>query len=264
MSSDRDSEERLWQVADYVDGEHPAVSDEELRSYRSGQLDAAGRERVEWAIGRDPETRSRMIAIAGGVAGPSEFVRGRLFGGARRRAWWSNWGLVAAAVLVLGIALPLALRWSDTEPPPIDWSSTHFEMQAVGLTNERSSAERLGVVVALPETVLSIRVEPDRALNDRIGYGLYRRDGDGLVRVQAGGAVAIEVGRGAAHIEAPAAALVGTATGQRDYWVLVGERAALPTALAGPVADPSARLLAEVSGAGAVLVGSVRIRGGAE
>lgn len=251
MSMDREPEERLWRTAEHLDDvEVTPIDDADLLAYRAGELDETARERVEWALGRNAATRARLIELSGLDKRADEGVRARLLGRARPRRWWP---LAAAAILVLGIAIPLNLdRSSDV------LENVAFDVRVEDGGEVRSGPDGDGLARAQLGSWLRILVEPDRTLNDDVGFALYRREGERIVRLTETSDVELRARRGAAEFRVRAGALSAERAGTHEFWIVVSGRDALPASLRA-VGDVPSTLAQATSGK--VYTRSVRVEG---
>jgi len=240
-------EELLWQTASAA-GDDPgdggeALRDDLLRAYREGDLPPRERRRVEERLAASAAARARLAELGGVSAVAPEAVRRRVLaarpgaaGGGRR--WRPAADLRFAAALAAGLAVAAVALWLARAPgpaPPIPEDA--YEVTVQGLAGFRSApgpgnGAPGGPVEALPETRVTLRVEPRGAPDPAVELALYRRLGERLLRVPEAAPVEVVEGRGAAAFSAPAAALVGPEPGLRTVFVVAGRRGELPAELA--------------------------------
>lgn len=224
-------EELLRALADLEEESGDAApSDERLSAYRVGSLPADEAERLEALLADHPEARERLAAQAGvELPRPSERMRATVLAAAPRRSSpgrWGDWrGWAAAAGIVLAVAaLAFFLRPGPSKPLPV------YEVALTGIAIERSApAPSSARVDARRETRISIAVTPlDRGI-EGVEFGLYHRWADRLDRLSAGGSIRLVENGGAAGFEATAEALVGSAAGEHEIYVVVALRGDLPS-----------------------------------
>jgi len=221
-----DPEELLWELSRLnEEGEAgPSVSGEELEAWRAGRLSEADAERVEARLAADPAARTRLAELAEiRPPAPPAAVRDRVlarFAGEAPRRRVLRWLPAAALAAALLAAIGISLVGPSRLPGGLE-----YDVTAQGLARERS-ADRPGAFEAYPETRVRIAVEPRGEAEAGVEIGLYREKDDRLERVP----VRVEMDRGAAVLTGTASALVGTAPGPHDLWIVVARPGDLPSA----------------------------------
>lgn len=215
--------ERTRPAADLPTGAGP--SEALLAHYQAGRLSAADEERVERELAEDSELRHRWIEL-GGVAPPQlpPRVREAVLAAVRpapRRGWWA-----AAAAALVGVTvvpwLLLSDRVGNGKPLPA------YAVEVAGLAADRGGTRPGAEALALPETRISIVATAEEEPVAGVEYGLYRQEPGRLARLLPGGPIRLEARPEAAVFEAPAAALVGSAPGRHQLFVVVARRGQLP------------------------------------
>ena len=228
--TDRAPEELLWELprAESLD-DAPAPPDATLIAYRAGTLPSREGTRVEWRLAGSRLGRARLAELAGiRLDAPARST------GAR--------GRIVAATLAVAASIVLAtlfvLKRGEPElpaPRPLP----EFALRAEGLAPTRGIP---GDARALADGRVRVFVEPRGDAIPGLSFAAYRLDESGLTRLVEPAEVAVEIDRGSAILTATAARLVGPTVGTRPFFVVVAERALLPSRLALRDEDPEVAL----------------------
>ncbi|MEO1574601.1 MAG: hypothetical protein AAFU65_06525 [Pseudomonadota bacterium] len=183
MTNDADNDALARQLAEHAADRERAgatLTDDILRAYRAGTLDADAAADVEARLARDPMARERLVHLSG-AGEPPAALRERVLrsAGARQRARPSFLAL-AAVIAGLGIAMT-TLLWSPSPSP--DWPASiqagladrAFELNLSGLAEVRSSgtAAQTDRVTAYLDTPLRATLAADATLPVPLFFGVF-------------------------------------------------------------------------------------------
>jgi hypothetical protein len=224
---DGELEELLWEAGRVSpSGSAPPPGDELLGRYRQGRLSGEEERRLEAVLLDSSAARARLAEL-GGVRPPAAPlpIRESRLAPSPRRSWRRLALPLAAGLAVAVLGFWLALR---PEPRPRFALGAAYEVSVEGLAALRSGP---GSRQVLPQTLVTVRIEPVAAATAEVEFGLYRRRGERLLRLPVAPPVRLVESRGAAVFSAPAESLVGSRPGPGTFYAVAGPPGGLPREL---------------------------------